>query len=92
MINQLNINNPATYTSLTPIADDPTFIVIEDLTDEDSPRVDYLDLGADGVSTQIADQQAAPSHSGIVSLDSESYKIADTVTSYIGRCRSKYKF
>ena len=51
MINQLNINNPATYTSLTPIADDPTFIVIEDLTDEDSPRVDYLDLGADGVST-----------------------------------------
>ena len=80
MINQLNINNPATYTSLTPIADDPTFIVIEDLTDEDSPRVDYLDLGADGVSTQIADQQAAPSHSGIVSLDSESYKIADTVT------------
>ena len=80
MINQLNINNPATYTSLTPIADDPTFIVIEDLTDEDSPRVDYLDLGADGVSTQIADQQAAPSHSGIVSLDSESYKVADTVT------------
>ena len=29
---------------------------------------------------QIADQQAAPSHSGIVSLDSESYKVADTVT------------
>ncbi|MDF2427899.1 MAG: hypothetical protein OPY07_01445, partial [Nitrosopumilus sp.] len=53
---------------------------IEDLTDEDSPRVNYLDLGADGVSTQIADQQEAPSHSGVVSFNSDSYKDADTVT------------
>jgi hypothetical protein len=36
-------------------------------------------LGADGVSTQIAIQQEAPSHSGVVSLDSSSYKVADTV-------------
>ncbi|MEX2192965.1 MAG: hypothetical protein WD717_06260 [Nitrosarchaeum sp.] len=80
MINQLNIKTVATYTALEPISDTPTFIVIEDLTDEDSPRVNYLDLGADGVSTQIADQQSAPSHSGIVSFDSTSYKVADTVT------------
>ena len=80
MINQLNIYNSATYTSLVPIADDPTFIVIEDLTDEDSPRVNYLDLGSDGVATQIADQEAAPTHSGIVSFDNENYKVADTVT------------
>ena len=80
MVNQLNILNEATYTGLSPIDDEATFIVIEDLTDEDAPRVNYLDLGADGVSTQIADQEAAPSHSGVVSLNSASYKIADTVT------------
>ena len=53
---------------------------MNDLTDEDSVRINYLDLGADGVSTQIADQQEAPTHSGVVSFDSSSYKIADTVT------------
>jgi hypothetical protein len=80
MLNQLNILDADTYTGLSPIADDPSFIVIEDLTDEDSPRVNYLDLGADGVSTQVADQEEAPSHSGVVSFDSDSYKTADTVT------------
>ena len=80
MINQLNINDVSTYTGLTTIADDPTFIAIEDLTDEDSIRVTYLDLGSDGVSTQISDQQEAPSHSGKVSFDNDNYKIADTVT------------
>ena len=80
MLNQLNILDDETYTDLSTIADDPSFIVIEDLTDEDSPRVNYLDLGSDGVSTQVADQEEAPSHSGIVSFDSDSYKTADTVT------------
>lgn len=80
MINQLNILDNNTYTGLSTIADDPTFIVIEDLTDEDSPRVNYNDLGADGVTTQVADQQAAASHSGVVSFDASSYKNADTVT------------
>ncbi|HUU48096.1 MAG TPA: hypothetical protein VMW55_04855 [Nitrosopumilaceae archaeon] len=79
MLNQLNILNPATYTGLSTIANDPNFIVMEDLTDEDSPRVNYLDLGADGVSTQVSDQQEAPSHSGVVSFDLDSYKTADTV-------------
>ncbi|MBI1663619.1 MAG: hypothetical protein IS860_09060 [Nitrosopumilus sp.] len=80
MVNQLNISVEGTYGGLSTIADDPGFIVIEDLTDEDSPRVNYDDLGADGVVTPVSDQEEAPSHSGIVSLDSDSYKIADTVT------------
>ena len=80
MINQLNILDAETYTDLSTIADDPSFIVIEDLDDEESPRVNYLDLGADGVSTQIADQEEAPAHSGIVSFDLDTYKVADTVT------------
>ena len=79
MINQININDLDTYLGLSTIADDPTFVVIEDLTDEDDIRVTYLDLGEDGVSTQISDQEAAPSHSGVASFDSDTYKNADTV-------------
>ena len=79
MINQLNINDINTYLGLSTIADDPTFVVIEDLTDEDDIRVTYLDLGEDGVPTQISDQEAAPSHSGVATFDSDTYKNADTV-------------
>ena len=79
MINQLNINDLATYAGISTIADDPDLIVIEDLTDEDSVRVSYFDLGEDGVSTQVSSQEEAPSHSGVVSFDSDSYKTADTV-------------
>ena len=80
MINQLNILDSNTYLNLDTIANDPTFIVIEDLDDEQSPRVNYNDLGADGSTTQVADQQAAGAHSGVVSFDGNSYKTADTVT------------
>ena len=81
MLTQANILNPATYAVLAgaTIDDDPVFVVHEDLTDEDAPRVNYNDLGADGVVTQVADQEEAPSHSGVVSFDSNTYKIADTV-------------
>jgi len=80
MVNQLNIMDPNTFTSRFTIDNFPTFVVIEDLTDEDSPRISYLDKGADGVDTQVSDQREAPSHSGIVSFDADSYKTADTVT------------
>ena len=79
MVNQLNINDPDTYTGLSTSGFDPTFIVIEDLTDEDAPRVNYLDTDSDGVVTVRTAQQEAPSFTGVVSLDQESYKIADTV-------------
>jgi hypothetical protein len=79
MLNQLNINLDSTYTDLYTIDSDIDIIVEQDMTDEDSPRINYFDLGADGVSTQIADQEAAPTHNGVVSFDMENYKIADTV-------------
>ncbi|MDC0154337.1 hypothetical protein OAJ02_06395, partial [Nitrosopumilus sp.] len=79
MLNQLNVDQQSTFIDLETISDTIDIIVHEDLTDEDSPRVNYLDLGADGVSTQIADQLEAPSHSGVVSFDLDNYKIADTV-------------
>ncbi|RDJ31689.1 MAG: hypothetical protein DWQ18_05560 [Crenarchaeota archaeon] len=80
MLNQLNTNQSSTYESIRTISDNLQIIVNEDFTDEDSVRINYNDLGADGVTTQIADQQEAPSHSGVVSFDSNTYKIADTVT------------
>ena len=49
------------------------------MTDEDEIRVNYLDMGADGVETQVGDQLAAPTHSGVVEFDNDSYKEADTV-------------
>jgi len=60
MLNQLNADaNSITVTAglLNPTQDDPNVLVHLDITDEDSLRVNYLDLGADGVSTQIADQE-----------------------------------
>ena len=79
MMNQINIIDESTFLGIGPIASDPSFIVIEDLTDEDAPRVSYLDLGADGVTANISDQEEAPSHSGVVSMNADSYKVADTV-------------
>jgi len=79
MLNQLNILSSSTYTGLRTIANDPQFIVHQDLDDEESPRVNYNDLAGDGSITQVSDQQAAPTHSGVVSFDKPTYKKADTV-------------
>jgi len=81
MLNQLNINQTTTYTGkLATISDDVVIIVHEDLTDEDAVRINYNDKAGDGTDLPIADQQAAPTHSGVVSFDFDNYKIADTVT------------
>jgi hypothetical protein len=79
MLNQLNVDSSTVFDDITPASDEIDIIVHEDLTDEDSPRVNYNDKGADGVTTQISDQVAAPSHSGVVTFDSANYKTADTV-------------
>ena len=49
------------------------------MTDEDAPRINYNDRAADGTILPVADQEAAPSHSGVVSFDLDNYKVADTV-------------
>ena len=79
MLTQINKNSDSTYSGLSTNDSDIDIIVEQDMTDEDSPRVNYYDLGADGVQTQIADQVEAPTHSGVVSLDLDNYKIGDTV-------------
>ncbi len=80
MLNQLTISSPETADRICSVGDDVVILVPEDMTDADAIRANYFDLGADGVSTQIADQEEAPTHSGTVSFDSSSYKPGDTVT------------
>ncbi len=80
MLNQINVRQESTYEDIDPISDAIVLIVHNDMTDEDSVRVNYRDLGADGVATQIADQVEAPTVSGSVSFDADNYKVADTVT------------
>ena len=80
MLNQINVNDTATYNGTVATGDEIIMVVHNDSTDEDEIRVSYLDLGADGVETQVSDQLAAPTHSGVVEFDSDSYKEADTVT------------
>ena len=80
MLNQLNVNDTDTYNGTSAYSDEIVMIVHNDSTDEDEIRVSYLDLGSDGVETQVSAQLAAPTHSGVVEFDSDSYKEADTVT------------
>ena len=80
MINQLNINDLATYQGLSTIGDEVSFVVIEDMTGSDAPSVIYLDVDTTGTQTQVSAQQDAPSHSAVVTLNVDSLKTADTVT------------
>ena len=80
MINQLNIDDLATYQGLATIDDEVSFIVIEDRTGSDAPSVTYLDVDTNGIKTQVSAQEDAPSHSGVVSLNVDSFKAADLVT------------
>ena len=80
MVNQLNILQASTYSGLDPIDDSVKFFVHKDLDNEEAPRVNYNDLGADGVVTQVSAQEDAPAHSGVVSFNSPTFKVADTVT------------
>ena len=77
MANNLNYDN---IPELTYISDSVTMWVNADQTGTDAPRVKYNDTDSDGVVTPIADQVDAPTHSGTVTFDSDSYKVADTMT------------
>ena len=78
-LNQLNVLNPATYQDLSPIADNLLIIIAKEMVRENSVRINYLDLGADGVSITISDEEEAPSHSGIVSFNKDTYRPGETV-------------
>jgi len=79
MLNQLNILDKQTYLNQRTISNQVKFVVNENLDAQEAPRVNYNDLGSDGVVTQVSDQQDAPTHSGVASFDKPTYKKADTV-------------
>jgi len=79
LLNQLTIQPLNNSTGMTGISDDVTMVINADMTGTDAPRVKYNDTDADGVYTAIGDQVDAPTHSGVVTLNSDSYKIADTL-------------
>ena len=73
-LNQYNILNPSTYGGIDATGD--SIILI---SDDDSVSVEYLDLDATGDDTLFTAEADTPTHSGSVSLDSDGYKVADTV-------------
>ncbi|WP_200829069.1 hypothetical protein [Nitrosopumilus zosterae] len=79
MLNQLNIFDSKTYESIIPIDDEPIFLMIDEMKGNESPRINYNDLGTDGVFTTVSDQQEVLSHMGLVVLSVKSFKPGDTV-------------
>ena len=79
MLNQLNIFDPKTYEKIIPIDDEPVFLMINELKGNDAPRVNFNDLGSDGVRTAVSDQQDILAHAGIVILSVKTFKPGDTV-------------
>ena len=74
-LNQYNILNPDTYGNIDALGD--SIILI---SDDDSISVEYLDLDDTGGHTTFTAEEDTPTHSGSVSLSSDGYKVADTVT------------
>ena len=79
MLNQLNIFDSKTYEKIIPIDDEPIFLIIDELKGKDAPRVNYDDLGPDGVQKAVSDQQDVLSHMGIVILSVKTFKPGDAV-------------
>ena len=73
-LNQLNMWDTATYDGITATGVDVILI-----SDDDSISVEYLDLDSTGGETIFTAGADTPTHSGSVQLDSDGYKIADTV-------------
>ena len=80
MLNQINIYDAVTFANLATISDELDIIVHEDLTVKDAVELIYFDIDKQGIRTQTSGQMDAYTNSAIVSFDSTSYKVADTVT------------
>ena len=81
MINQLNINDPATYAGLSPVGSAASFVAVEAMTGSDgAPSVTYLDVDTTGTKVPVFARADVPTHSAAVSLDAESFGVSDKVT------------
>ena len=71
MLNQLTVNSPSTHDDIVALDKDLEIILDSGYTGTDGVTVEYSDKDV---------REDAPSHTGEVSLDSETYRVADTVT------------
>ena len=71
MLNQLNVNEADTHTDITTLDDELVIILNDGYTGTGAPTVTY---GGDHA------RQDAPSYTGEVSFDSDTYRVADEVT------------
>ena len=78
MINQLNVDDSDTYTSITPIGNEVKFIAFEDIMGSDA-RVNYVDTNANGNTAVVSDQQDIATSSGVVSMNAETYGVGSHV-------------
>ena len=74
-LNQINIWEVGTYTGIAAIDDNIILI-----SDNDSISVEYRDLDANGVEKTFTAGADTPTHSASIALDSDGYKVSDTVT------------
>ena len=74
-LNQINVAQLATYTNIDRIGDEIMLI-----SDGGSISVEYRDLDSTGGFTTFTAEADTPTHSGSVELDSDGYKVLDTVT------------
>ena len=74
-LNQINIWEVGTYTGIAAIDDNIILI-----SDNDSIAVEYRDLDANGVEKTFTAGADTPTHSASIALDSDGYKVSDTVT------------
>jgi len=78
--NQLNILDPNFIQTIRTIDDEIKFIVTDRLVDEEGISINYSDLDKVGVVTTTSAKSDINTNSGIVSLDSVSYRFGQPVT------------
>jgi len=78
--NQLNILDPDFIQTIRTIDNEIKFIVTDRLVDEEGISINYSDLDSVGVVTTTSAKSDINTHSGIVSLDSVSYRFGQPVT------------
>ena len=79
LVDGVNVANAATAGLATGLTEDIVIVLDGDYLDEDGIRVDYVDTDKQGQQTVVSAKIDAPTHSGSISLDQDSYKKADTV-------------
>ena len=74
-LNQINILERSTYEGTVDAFGDSIVLI----SDDDDVSIDYLDLDSTGGTTKFTAEADTPTHSGVVSLGSDGYKVGDTV-------------